>query len=510
MKEEKKETIKNLSGVAITVGLALATQGSSGLMLGVLNGIAGNLASSYIEKASFGKIKKLLEQQNPSNLNHDIQKLIIKAIGWAVKNIGIIYGEKIEASKKQKEELSSFIKILLAEIETLNDSFSANTSNSLINAIENPPNDDVLFNAFDLNLSDFPIINEQLPFPEYFKEKFQPNIQLCFGELLKDEKNRPALIAYQREVFRSLEFGIDKVIAQNNLILEKLDNRKDVEQENKILYEVKNVLKKKNKNAPDSLFIQSLNVQLKTISEQNDVIIKQNLKILDTLLEVKEITKVTLLEINQNWFEKNKVYVLLGAVFAILVISGLVYHLKSQPFNMVLNIEKNKVLNINPDYPATSEAARLRLYLPQENKEKELTFSNEIIVSSLPASLKGSSCKAELIDPFWKLSIDSIFLQSKNITISIEPNDALAIVSGRVLSRNGQLRINNAKVIVDKQQALTDDLGKFTLSIPISNRKSSYLIRIEKDGYVHAELMCYPGSDIEIRLDKKFENAKNQ
>ena len=39
----------------------------------------------------------------------------------------------------------------------------------------------------------------------FFKENFTSNLQLCFGELLKNKANRPALIAYQREVYQNLD-----------------------------------------------------------------------------------------------------------------------------------------------------------------------------------------------------------------------------------------------------------------------------------------------------------------
>lgn len=501
MQEERKDTLKLFAGLAFTSGLALATQGSSGLIAGFLNNIAGNMVSSYIEKAEYKKIQQLIKQPNPSDLNHDLQKLIVKAVAFAIRNIEILYKEKL-SSKDQKDELSTFTKELLAEIKVLNDSLSSHDKTPIYKIIESNIDEAAVLKTFDLNVQDFPIINPDSPYPSFFQEQFQPNLKLCFGELLKDEKNRPALIAYQREIFQSIETGIDKVIEQNNTILEKLDNKKSTHSENKIYIETKELIAKRSREVPDAMFIKSIEEQIEPLKKQYAILFKQNEQLIEEVGKVKAITKGISKDLKQNWLEKNKAYVLLGGSIALLLILGLVYHVQKQPFTLVLNIEKNKTMAINSDYPEPNDQARLLVYLPYGTREKQLTFTNEIILNEIPANQVGASCKIELLDPYWRLSTDSVLLNAKNQAIQIEPNDALSTVSGRVLSRDGQLRIKDAKIIVESQFTNTDSRGNFLIELPVFERKPSCIIRVEKTGYRTTERIYHPGSDIEIRLEQ--------
>src|SRR5690554_5349100 len=157
MKEVKKELFKNLGGIAFTTGVMFATQGSNLLALDVLNGIAGNLAGSFIEKTSYNKIKQLLKTPNPSELNHDIRKLVVKAIEWSIKNIEILYNQNI-VSSDHKKQLSSFTKQILKEVKVLNDSIVMD-GEDLYKTVEYQNDPDAILKAFDLEVSGFPVID---------------------------------------------------------------------------------------------------------------------------------------------------------------------------------------------------------------------------------------------------------------------------------------------------------------------------------------------------------------
>lgn len=499
--EVKKELLKNLGGIAVTTGVMFATQGSGLLALGVLNGIAGNLAGSFIEKSGYDKIRKLLKNPHPSELNHDIRKVVVKAVEWSVKNIAMLYKQHL-VSPDHKKELRRFTAQMLEEVRVLKDSIVMDGEN-LYKIVDYPGDPDTVLKTFDLEVSGFPVIDPDHPFNLFFKEQFPPNLKLCFGELLKDEENRPALIAYQREVFQSLDRGIETIIEQNNRILEKLDHKEPYLDQNDILKKLTAELKKAPKHKANPLFMASLDRQLETVSSQTTLLIRQNELLLDEINQVKNITKGISRDLKTSWLEKNRVYVMAGSGVAAMIILGLLYHLYTQPFQMVVHLEKNNALNIHPDYPPPQSGSKLRLYLPNQIRERELNHSNEIILNELHASLAGLFGKVELLDPFWKLSVDSVRLQSGNHPLAMEPNEALAFVEGRVLSRDGQSRIGNAHVWVDHQKTMTDSTGKFSLEVPVGSRKPSYLVRIEKPGYAASEKAYYPGSTIEFRLENQ-------
>lgn len=500
MQEERKEILKNFAGLAITTGLAIATQGSSSLIGGVLSGIAGNLASSYIEKTGYDKIKALIKAPNPSDLNHDLKKLVVKSVEWALRNIEILYREQLE-TEDQRQELAAFTQQLLEEVKVLNDSLTEE-SGKLYKTIESPTDEKTLFSTFEMNMGEFPVINPQHPYNQFFRQQFLPNLQLCFGELLKQERNRPALIAYQREVFQSLGSGIEAIIEQNKAILAKIEDKAPYLQQNEALSQIGQALAAAPKDKVHPAFEAGLNRQLEGLASQTALLVGKSDQIQHELEKVKHIATGMSRDLKTGWLEKNKVWALASLTASLVVIAGLVFYLRSKPFEMNLRLEVDKSLGVNADYPPLAKDSRVRVYLPSETKEKELTFSNEILVNEIAAGHEGTSCKVELLDRYWKLGKDSIVLRPGSQALFALPNEALATVSGRVISRDGQTVLPQAKIVVDGLVAYTDSLGRFSLTVPIHQRKMSYAIRLEKPGYRAIEDDYIPGSPKEFRMEK--------
>lgn len=247
----------------------------------------------------------------------------------------------------------------------------------------------------------------------------------------------------------------------------------------------------------------SLNNQLSDISKKTDLLVDMSGQIIDELGKVKGITKSFSKDLQQNWVSKNKVWVIAIISIAVLGIIGLLYSKFTAPFQMNVGVVVDNSIDIHPEYPKLSDEARIRFYFPEETKEKEVTFSNEIILSKISNKLKDSRCKAELLDSYWALSKDSIEINKGFSSLSIRPNEALAAINGRVQSRDGQTLLSNAIVKVDNIQSTTDEYGKFSLEVPIPLRRMKYIVRIEKEGYSTSEVEYIAGSDIEIRLIKE-------
>ncbi len=501
---DKKELLKNIAGIALTAGLAITTQGSSSLILGTLNGIVGGLANSYLDKTEFSKISKLFHDTDPSELNHDLQKLVVKAVEWSIKNIEILYKKGL-TDKVQIKEVKNYTKKLLAEVHVLN-GILAEKDDSIYKDIEHPENAEELLNIFDLKVEEFPIINPDKPYKEFFKKHFTSNLQLCFGELLKKESNRPALIAYQREIYQNIDKGLDKIINQNDKILEKLtesEEKKTYRQRNEEWREVQEEVTNTKLDRINPEFEASLNKQLAAISQNTELLLDMSGRIIDDLEKVKGVTKSFSKDLKQNWISKNKVWVFSFITIALLGIVGLLYIIKTSPFQMNVSLTKDHSIAVHPDYPALSEVARIRFYFPEETKEKEVTFSNEIILSKISNKLKGSHCKAELLDRYWDLSKDSIKIKKGLISLNIRPNEELAEIKGKVISRDGQTLINNAKIIVDNVTVTTNEFGEFYIKVPINLRRINYVIRVEKEGYFSKEKSYVSGDAVEILISKK-------
>lgn len=501
----KTEIAKNFAGFALTTGLAIITQGQSNLILGTLSGIAGGLATGYIDKFEFNKIKKLLKDTDPSELNHDLQKLIINALEWTILNIEILYKkDNSTLNSSQIKELDTFTKSLIEEVKILNTNIT--TSEPVYKTIEAKENTEKIFKTFDLKVDTFPIINQNKPYNTFFKNQFTSNLQLCFGELLKNEKNRPAFIAYQREVYQNLETNLDKVISQNEKILEALSNREEQETtktENKKWETVKYELKKENHSTINPEFEALINTQIASVKQDTELLIDITSNIKDELERLKGITVGIRKDLKQNWIAKNKVWVFALLSIFILVIASLVYVIKTAPFQMNVGISIDQSLNIHPEYPKPSTESRLRFYLPDGNIDKELTFNNEITLTHLPHQLLNKTFKVELNDAYWQLINDSITLNKTTAQIKIKPNNRLANLFGKVQSRNLQNLIANAKITVDGISTLTDANGEFKISMPLHLRKQDYTIRAEKEGYWAKEKYGVPNDNIDILLTNK-------
>lgn len=499
---EKKNLIKQAAGLVVTTGLTVLTQGSSSLLISVVNGIAGNLASSYIENAEYKKFSQLLKESDPAELNHDLQKLVVEAVKWSLLNIQTLYKRELSEAS-QVESLKKFTKTMLEEVELLHKTINAKEG-VIYNLIEQPAGQETNLNFFGLEADAFPIINEGRPYPSFFKEKFNDNMQLCFGELLKKEANRPAYIAYQRAVYQSLDANIGHVIKQNEEILHGLTDLKaqgEVKNRRNGWQKVRGQIGVLRRDSVAPLFARQMDLKIDGLSTDTKLLIDISNNIHAEVDKVYNVSRSFSRELNQNWLQRNKVWVVSSLVLAGLVIAGLVYTLQTQPFAVNLALVQDTEIEVGRDYPELSDKARLKIYLPGETKDKQVTTANELVIADLQAEYKGDLCKVELLDRYWQLSEDSLTLNPGAHALEIRPNESLARIEGRILSRDGQELLSGVTVSVGEVSAESNEQGRFEIEVPYGLRALQLELRCAKEGYVAQELTYVAGSDIEIRLE---------
>ncbi len=499
--DTKMEIGKSFVGIALSAGLALATQDKKGIAIQLVNSVAGNLMSSFIEKAEYSKLQNLLKETDPADLNHDLNKLISKAIEWAIRNIDYLYRQNL-IEEKLIEQTSSFTKELLLEVKLL-DALLADEDDGIFEKIERPKSEEEVFNLLDIKIQDFPTINPSDPFPAFFRREFIPNLQLCFGELLKKKSNRPAYIAYQRATYQKLDFRISQIIQQNEEVINKLNKAESsnvIIQNSKDWQKINNYFQKKDLRQITPEFESIFEDSLSVLNKQTSLLVDFTGEIKEEVLKVKRIAKNFNKQLRQNWFQKNKVIVLGLFTFTFVIICFLVLKLLSAPFNTNIGIEVNPAIQVQDAYPKLSDKAKLRFFLPNGMKEKGISFSNEISLSNLSKSLEGELCKVELIDRYWKLTDDSLKISKGSTRIFLQPNEALSVISGRVLSRNGQELIEGVKVASGKNSSFTDESGQFLIKVPIQERKLKHVLRVEKEDFISKEVEYNAGAPVEIRL----------
>lgn len=503
MKEDKKALFAHLAGMAVSTGLAIFTQGSSQLMLGVLNSISSNLASSFIEKAEYSRVRKLIGNYDPSELNHDLRKLIIDAVEWAIRNIGILYKKNL-SDKKQTSMLRAIIGDLQKQIRSYAETASQKDSEWLELA-ERPRDIDAVMEAFKLNSEAMPVISTEIPFNKFFRDQLIPQVKLCFGELLKSPRNRSAYIAYQRQVYDNIDNRIEELLAKNTEVLKTL-NEKLSPGETPPEIQLRGIQEKIRTTEPgerEKYVDKALEEYLAPVQRELAVLLDITKNIDSQLGSIRHSTVMFEKKLDQNWISKNKLLVFFLTASLIFVVAAGIYYLRTRPFNMIVSIKKQEGLITHPAYPSPGAGATLVLELPGRAESFTPDGAWKIIVGDLPADANGMAVKAVFNDPFWKLNSDSIVI-GRVTTVGIRPNEKLSRVYGVVRSWDGSTFISKARIAIDNDTLIYSNAnGYFDIVLPESLRKAEYHLIVSADGYVAMDdSRYYPGTPVEFRLKK--------
>ncbi len=492
----QKDNIKNIVGLLASAGLTMATSGGNNIV-GLLNTIAGGILGNYVNDLSYNKLKGLVNGIDPKDLNHDIKKIILSAVENCISLICHSYNKKYFLAGHQKSRLDKLEKHLLLEVKALKDKIY-NENDSLYRQIEDPNSVHELFELFNLSVDSYHEIHPKHPFGEYFENEFIPILQLCFGEQLKLEKNRPALIAYQRDIYQNLDKKLDKTISQNNKILAKLDAKGNAEElvaYNNSLVTIKHQISDKK----DATYLLPEFEQI--IDDYYDNISKDISKILS---EIESVTT----EIKSNWVEKNKTYIMGAGIVMILIIALISYNYYNVPFNSTIILSPNQSIQINSQYPplAKKQNTKVIFYLEETTLEKTYT-KDGISLTDLQKNLLDEKVKIELVDPYWEFTSDFIVLKKGSIIVDVQPNNALSEIRGRVFHHIGHEPISDAKIkmVMEGIETVTDQNGIFYIEVPIELRKSKYDIRVIANGLDSITRTYEPGDEISIGL---FKNMK--
>lgn len=451
----------NIGKIVAGTAFTLATHGTGNIVLGVLNEMALGILPSLLQDTKFSELKNALIPNK--NLETDgLQKISNEAVILAIKSITEQYKGRLQ-KKEQRSELKQATTNLIKSIKQSKEISWENIDS------ENSTHSLELFNT---EIQKLPIIDTRNPYPAFFKEKFEKTIQLCFDNLLKE--NESAWKEYKNETDKNLKSNIAKILEQQDFILQGLSSTK----------------KKLIREDLEKISTSNLNYE-KAFDEHFEQLHRENKDIYDTVQTILNNQKKTMLAS----------FAIIGLL--IFIIGAGAYYIYSLPFQINISIEKNKEVNIHSQYPKLSKEARLRFYFPKNTIEKQVTFSNEILVNDIAKALKGKSIKIELIDEYWQTSQDSLQLENGNVTVPIQPNAKLATVTGTVKDRFGNA-ITNATVKVEGLTTKTDIDGYYIFTIPIALRKPKYDIRIEKQGFIAGDYEYYAGTAKEIRLSKPY------
>ena len=483
MKPNLETLLKQAGTTAALLGGALVSchfgSPDSPLVVTVIGGVLTNILSNKVEQSQLLKINEILFRQNPSNLNHDLEKLSIEALVWATKNICHNY-QAYCTTNEQKTLLTEIKRQIIAEINAI-DKTQWEASNELLREIDELNDSSELLTSFYVKNNNWPEINSEFPFTEYYESEFVKNFRLCFGELLKDKDHRPALIAYNRNISTQIQKGLQEQKNQIDLLLEGNEELKSeisrLSQSPQERFEKEIVFPKLNIALDE--YLQPLHENVKLLIDINGNVLAgiEDLK-KESQFQTQQIGKLTA-TVEQNL--KNKFVHILYLIIALaLSYFAFRYWQSSQPFVFTVLVNHSSE---NSDLPIE----KTEVEITYGDKSEILDLHNkEAVFKGLPSYLRNDSIRVQIRSHGF-FAVDTLVEVVNMLHLNLRRDDTYKYMKGRVKEALSGLPIFGAKVMIRDIKTLTDSSGSYTLSIPEAKQNTDQRLIISKEGYLSWE-----------------------
>lgn len=478
-----KKEIQVLTGFVAAASLAFISGGvlrpSLLSFLGEFGSKIGErLAKPYLSGISPEKIKRLFVDTHPDDLNHSIKKLFVASVNEALYNISILFSET-KASDEEKKEAKLLIKKLQKELpDILLDSKQIKLDEPEIKQfLYERSNDDMICNFVEKQFESFGITE---PFKSFLAKNMPPQLQLCFGEGLKNPDNQNAWIAFQRMLVEEIRSDIKQIADTQQSIKDDLSDLKFTQSgfSKEQIDELHELIKLLNNKKLIEVKIKSgIDSSLQSIENKANEIIKTTT---NTQLTVNEL-KLIIEKINR---QNRTSHVIMFVLAACLLMSGIfvAYKLINQPFTATIKVYGWESEQHNP----LNGKGAMVLTWGDKTEKTEINRQGEAVFKSILPQFNGKSVAAYITDtegePYYLL--DSMIKIQKNITTHVQILlHGLEKLEGNVFDDMSGEGLPDVLVTVAGLTATTDEKGFFHIEIPIEKQKTEQEIEISKDGY---------------------------
>jgi len=481
-----KKALPSLIGLVATTSLAAVSGGlintTTMNILGSLGGnIGASLAANFLAGFTPAKIKKWFVDTHPNDLNHSIKKLFVHSINEALYNIRILFLET-QATDNEKKEAQQLIKTLQKQLPDM-----------FLKKNEIPLDEDEIKHflyekgqeerIYDLIENQFGALEITEPFKSFLAKNLPAQIQLCFGEGLKDPAHQNAWIAFQRMLVEEIRNDIKHIADTQQSIKEDLSDLKfeksgfseeqtaEIRQFIKILNDKKLIEVKIN---------DSINQSLTSIENKANEIIRITTKTQLTVEELKHILE----KINR---QNRTNHIIIYTFTACLIVAGAfaVYKLINQPFTATVKVYGWESEQHNP----LDGKGTLVLTFGDKTENAPINRQGEAVFKGILPEYNGKSVTAYLTDT----EDEPYYLQ--DTLIKIEKNEitnvqvllrGLAQFEGRIVEVVGENKtgVADAMVYVNDLNAKTDERGYFNIDIPSDKQKREQYVEVSKEGYI--------------------------
>jgi hypothetical protein len=268
----------NKFGITIAGMIGVALSGEMSQITAMLGGIIGSVIGN---KITVTELIDSVKAKSPNKLNHDIIKVAKSAAKLAFNVVIGLYQQQVIEKEKNKfskddykklevkfKEIVDNLRNYIADEKWINNLTSAD----IINYDNEFNKEKSLFNdAFSKELEDVNNIFGQNPFPEFYKNNFQKYFQLYFGEHLKQDKYRSALIAYQRETQKMIMDSINELRETQKMTMDSIDELKIKSDKKYIISAIKEGIEQHIRELPDVAHSEKVQAEIeKAVKELNN------------------------------------------------------------------------------------------------------------------------------------------------------------------------------------------------------------------------------------------------
>ena len=482
----KKKDILSIVGLLATTSLAVVSGGLvNPAAVNIIGGIGGNVGASLVAHFLTGftpaKIKRLFVDVHPNDLNHSIKKLFIASIRESLNNISVLFSET-QASDKEKTEAKQLIKILQKRLPDvlLNSNQIRLDEPEIKRFLYEKGKEDVICNFVENQFDSFGITE---PFKSFLAQNLPVQLQLCFGEGLKDPANQNAWVAFQRMLMEEIRSDIKNIADTQQSIKDDLSDLKFEKSgfsESQIA-EVRQLVQILNdKKLVEVKITNSVNHTLESIENRANEVIRITTK---TQLTVDELKNIVEKLKRQNHANQFIIYTL--AVCLMIAAAFVAYKLIHQPFTTTLQVYGWENEQHNP----LNGTGGLVLTLGDKTERSEINRQGEAVFKGIMPQYNGKTVAVQIIDtenePYYLT--DSIVKITKNEVTKVQVLlYGLDMFEGRIVEIAGENKVGiaGATVYVDDISATTDERGHFAISIPQNKQKREQYVEISKDGYI--------------------------
>lgn len=478
-----KKSIPTLLGFIGTASLICLSGLSAGItpaLLGVVGGLSTELSGDMLKSFSPDKIKGWLQKTHPDDLNHSIKKLFVKSINDALANISVLYSETTISPEEKKaarqaiKQLQQQLPAVLMDINNIN--LEDETVKSFLYTDNNAEDATVnyLVSVFDRT----PGISNSLK--NFLSKHIYSQVQLCFGEGLKNPQNHDAWAAFQRMLSEDIR---DTVRNIEKTQLEIKDEIRDIKTAGKGFNKTQWAeIRKLNELLSDKpkvelLLNSALEDSLKGIELRENEIIRQTT---ETNLTVKEL-KILLEKLKKQ--EKMRFFLVISLLMFMLVgVAAAGYKTIQAPFNATINIHGWKGENHHP----LKDIGIISVTVDGKILKSEISKDGTAVFTDLPVKVKNQPIKIDLTDtegmPYF-LADSVIVLQKGKVASANVLLQGIEKLTGEVIDRNTGYGVEGAIVRVAETETTTDSFGKFEIKIPPARQEAEQQINVYKTGY---------------------------